>query len=65
MSTNKKRFTALNEDEILTEEVKKFPCCYDKSSCSYRDRGTVRNAWVEVTEKLETLEDVKCCSQFS
>ena len=38
MSTNKKGFTVLKKDEILAEEVKKFPCLYDKSSRSYRER---------------------------
>ena len=59
MSTNKKRFTVLNEDEILVEKVKKFRCLYDKSSRSYWDGGVVRNAWVEIAEKLEFLEDGK------
>ena len=35
MSTNKKRFTVLNEDEILAKKVENFPCLYDKSSRSY------------------------------
>ena len=61
LPTNKRRFTVLNEDEILAEEVKKFPCLYDKSSRSYRDRGIIRKAWVEVAKKLEFLEDDKCC----
>ena len=34
MSTNKKRFTVLNENEMLAKEVKKFPC-NDRSSRSY------------------------------
>ena len=57
MPTNKKRFTVLNEDEILAEEVKKFHCFYDKSSRSYQERNTVRNALVEVAENLKFLED--------
>ena len=61
LPTNKRRFTVLNEDEILAEEVKKFPCLYDKSGRSYRDRGIIRKAWVEVAKKLEFLEDDKCC----
>ena len=45
MSTNKKRFIVLNEDEVLAEEVKKFPCLYDENSRSYQDKGVViRNA---------------------
>ena len=52
MLANKKRFTVLNKDEILAEEVKKFPCLYDKSSRSYQQRDVVKNAWVQLTEKL-------------
>ena len=42
----KKRFTVLNEDKILAEEVKKFSCLCDKSTRLYQDRVSVRNAWV-------------------
>ena len=38
MSTNKKGFTVLNKDEILAEEMKTFPCLFDKSSRLYQDR---------------------------
>ena len=51
MLANKKRFTVLNKGEILAEEVKKFPCLYGKSSHSYQQRN-VKNAWVELTDKL-------------
>ena len=47
MSANKNRFTVLNEDKNLTEEVKKFPCLYDKSSRLYRERDVLGNVWVE------------------
>ena len=57
MSTNKKRFTVLNKDEILAEKVKKCPCLYEKGSRSYRQRDILRNASMEVAEKLEFLED--------
>ena len=46
MSTNEKRFTVLNEDEIPAEEVENFPSLYEKSSRSYRDRGVERNVSV-------------------
>ena len=59
MSTNK--FTFLNEDEILAEEVKTFHCLYYNGSRSYQGRGVVRHAWVEVVKKVEFLEDGKCC----
>ena len=57
MPTNKKWFTILNENEILAEEVKMFPCLHDKGSRSYWERDVVRNTWVENAEKLEFLED--------
>ena len=38
MPTNKKWFTVLNENEILAEEVKMFPCLHDKGSRSYWER---------------------------
>ena len=46
----------LNKDEILAEEVK-FSFLYDKTICSYQQKDVVRNALVEVAEKLEFLED--------
>ena len=57
----KKIFTVLSKDGNLVEEAKKFPCLNDKSSPSYRNRGNVRYVWAEVAEKLEFLEDGKCC----
>ena len=60
MSTNKKGFTVLNEDEILAEELKKFPYLYDKVSQLSQDWGVVRNSWVVVAAKIAFLEDIKC-----
>ena len=40
-----------------SQEVKKFSFLYDKTICSYQQREVVRNASVEVAEKLEFLED--------
>ena len=52
-----KKDSVLNEDEILAKKVKKFPSLCDKSSRSFQNRPVVRNAWVEVAEKLEFLEN--------
>ena len=61
MSPNQKWFAVLSGDKILAEKVKTFPCLHDKSGRLYRDRGIVRNAWLEVSKKLEFLKDDKCC----
>ena len=66
MSTNKKRFIGLNEDEILAEEVKKFPCLYDcMPVCLYSSlfvlrQGCRKKCLGADAEKLEFLEDGKC-----
>ena len=41
MSANKKRFICFNVDESLAEEVKTFPCLYDKSNRLYRERESL------------------------
>ena len=55
----KKRFTSFTENEELAEQVKRFPCFYNKSAKSYKETHVVRNAWVEVALNLEFMEDGK------
>ena len=40
----------IQEDEILAEEVRKYPCLYDKSNSGYkeRERDRLKNAWKAV-----------------
>ena len=54
---SKKRFTSFTEDEELAEQVKRFPCVYNKSAKSYKEKHVVRNTWAEVTSNLEFVED--------
>ena len=35
----------IQEDEILAEEVRKYPCLYDKSDRGYKERDRVKNAF--------------------
>lgn len=51
------RFTVLNEEKFYAKEMFEN----EKSSRSYRERDVVRNAWVQVSEKLEFLEGGKFC----
>ena len=60
MTTNKKKFNVLKQDQILAEEVEMFPCLHDKNSRLFQ-RDVIRNAWAEISEKLVFLEDGKCC----
>ena len=54
-----KKILSLQEDELLSEEVRSFPCVYDKSQKGYKEKDVVRNAWSKVAEKLDFIEDGK------
>ena len=45
---------SLNEDELLSES---YPCLYDKSSKSYKEKDVMKNAWTNIAEELEFIED--------
>ena len=34
----------LKQEELLTEEAKKYPCLYNKADKSYNEHGIIRNA---------------------
>ena len=38
--------------EGVAEEVKKYPCLYDKTLSEYKDKLAKRNAWKKVEEML-------------
>ena len=42
----------LQEGEELAEEVRKYPCLYDKASEHYEDKRKVANAWKRIDEQL-------------
>ena len=48
---------SLKDEEILAEEVHKYPCLYDRKSKSFHERDVVRNAWEKVTEHLPFVEN--------
>ena len=43
---------SLQEDEILSEEVHKYPCLFDKTCKGYKEKDRVKNAWKEVELSL-------------
>ena len=50
---------SLQEEELLSEEVRAFSCLYDKTRKAYKERDVVRNAWNSVADKLDFLETDK------
>ena len=43
---------SIQENELLSVEVRKYPCLYDKSKKEYRDKIVVANSWKEVADQL-------------
>ena len=50
---------SIQEEEILMEQLKIYPCLYDKSEKSYKERNVNRNAWSKVAERLDFLISYK------
>ena len=51
----KKRYTLL-EEEVLAEEVKKYPCIYDRSCDGHKEKDQCAQAWKAIEQALG-LED--------
>ena len=45
------------EDELLCEEVRKYPILYDKSHKGYKEKVVVQNAWSNVVKELPFIEN--------
>ena len=50
---------SLQENEELAETLRTFPCLYDKSKKEYKDKNVVQNAWKEVADQLDFIENSK------
>lgn len=48
----------IQEDEILAEAVRKYPCLYDKSDKGYKERDRKKNAWGAVEKELGYEEGI-------
>ena len=47
----------LQEEEMLAEEVERFPALYDKRVKGFEEKDAFQNAWKKVTESLEFAEN--------
>ena len=45
------------ENEEFAESVREFPCLYDKLKKEYKDKNIVMNAWKEVSDQLNFIEN--------
>ena len=58
MACSNKKYTraTLQEDELLSEEVKKYPSLYDKKMKDYKDRNVANNGWMKVAMSLSICD---------
>ena len=47
----------IQENEELSIAIKKYPCLYDKSKKEYKDKIVTANAWKEVADELDFIND--------
>lgn len=48
---------SVQENEELAEVVRKYPCLYDKSKKEYKDKVVTGNAWKEVADQLDFINN--------
>ena len=48
---------SLQEEELLSLAVKRYPALYDKTSKGYKEKDVAANAWEKVVESLEFAEN--------
>ena len=60
-----KQSLSVQAEEILMEQIRTYPCLYNKSKMSYKERDVKRNAWSKVAEKLDLVQNdmYKCRSE--
>ena len=47
----------VQENEELVEVIRKYPCLYDKSKKEYKDKNITKNAWIEVADQLDFIQN--------
>ena len=59
MTDKQRTALSLQKNEELAELVQTFPCLYDKYKREYKDKNVVQNAWKEVADQLDFIENSK------
>ena len=61
-----KKSLSIQDQEIIMEQIRNYPCLYNKSKMSYKERDVNRNAWSKVVKSLisnKTYEKLgDCCT---
>ena len=54
--SDKKSFS-IQVEEILMEQIRNYPCLYNKSKMLYKEFDVSRDAWIKVAEKLDFMQN--------
>ena len=55
-----KKPLSIQVEEILMEQIRTYPCLYEKSKMQYKEGDVNRNAWGKVAEKLDFTQIILC-----
>ena len=53
-----KKSLSIEDQEIIMEQIRNYPCLYNKSKMSYKERDVNRNAWSKVVKKFDFKQNV-------
>ena len=53
-----KKSLSIQDQEIIMEQTRNYPCLYNKSKMSYKERDVNRNAWSKVVKKFDFKQNV-------
>ena len=53
-----KKSLSIQDQEIIMEQIRNYPCLYNKSKMSYKERDVNRNAWSKVVKKFDFKQNV-------
>ena len=53
-----KKSLSIQDQEMLMEQIRNYPCLYNKSKMSYKERDVNRNAWSKVVKKFDFKQNV-------
>ena len=48
----------IREDEQLSNEIRKYPCLFDKSNAGYKEKNLIETAWKEIDNSLGIEEGI-------
>ena len=54
----------IREDEQLSNEIRKYPCLFDKSNAGHKEKNLIETAWKEIDNSLGIEEGITLCYEY-